>query len=120
MDEVLCWTSPDPRTSILFGGTGNVQFRFTTVRTSTPLLCYSSYDVVQDMDPVNATTTTTLWKVNRPTREDRLAKFEWALNGSLGRATLGATLGRVCMRSRDRWWLPPSSSLSLTWNLDAL
>ena len=38
MDEVLCWTSADPRTSILFGATGSVQFRFTTVYTSTPLL----------------------------------------------------------------------------------
>jgi hypothetical protein len=51
------------------------------------------YDSVQDMDPVNATTITTLWRVNKPTKEDRLAKFEWALNGSLGRATLG----RVCI-----------------------
>lgn len=51
------------------------------------------YDSMKDNDPVNATTTTTLWRVNRPTREDRLARFEWALNGSLGRATLG----RVCI-----------------------
>ena len=98
--------TPAPRSSSALLATSS-----SASRPYVPLLLLhvrSSYSVTQDMDPVNATTTTTLWRVNKPTKEDRLAKFEWALNGSLGRATLGATLGRVCMRSCDRRWPSPA------------
>jgi hypothetical protein len=32
---------------------------------------------------------TSLWRAIRPTKEERVAKLEWAANGGLGRATIG-------------------------------
>jgi hypothetical protein len=32
---------------------------------------------------------TSLWRSIRPTKEERVAKLEWAANGGLGRATIG-------------------------------
>jgi len=69
-NEVLSWTSQDPRTSQLFGSYG-VLYRFTT-------------DV--NAQGVNVTT---LWRTIRANKEDRVAKLEWAPSGGLGRAVIG-------------------------------
>ncbi|EED84492.1 predicted protein [Postia placenta Mad-698-R] len=63
-NEVLSWTSQDPRQSQLFGSYG-VLYRFTGV------------------------SVTTLWRAIRANKEDRVAKLEWAPNGGLGRAVIG-------------------------------
>ncbi|KAG8797334.1 hypothetical protein FRC17_007780, partial [Serendipita sp. 399] len=98
MDEVLSWTSSDPRSSVLFNQNFGVNYRFITVRT--PLIVGSRQPQVsrtltrlppqQEVDNRNVTTTT-LWRAVRQSREDRLARFEWNANGSLGRATIGRT-----------------------------
>ncbi|KZT12988.1 uncharacterized protein LAESUDRAFT_719293 [Laetiporus sulphureus 93-53] len=69
-EEVLSWTSQDPRQSQLFGSQG-VVYRFTTEPNS---------------QGVNVTT---LLKTIRVNKEDRVAKLEWAANGGLGRAVIG-------------------------------
>lgn len=40
MDEVLSWTSADPRSSILFNSNFGVNYRFITVRSSWPARGY--------------------------------------------------------------------------------
>jgi len=69
-NEILSWTSQDPRHSQLFSTYG-VLYRFHT--------------------EVNAQgqSVTTLWRAIRAQKEDRVAKLEWSPNGSLGRAVLG-------------------------------
>jgi hypothetical protein len=37
----------------------------------------------------NGTSVTTLWRTIRSNKEDRVAKFEWAANGGLGRVVIG-------------------------------
>ncbi|PCH41434.1 hypothetical protein WOLCODRAFT_137387 [Wolfiporia cocos MD-104 SS10] len=69
-NEVLSWTSQDPRQSQLFGSYG-VLYRFTT-------------------EPNNqGVNVTTLWRAIRANKEDRVAKLEWSQNGGLGRAMIG-------------------------------
>ncbi|TCD71303.1 hypothetical protein EIP91_011074 [Steccherinum ochraceum] len=69
-NEILSWTSQDPRQSSLFSSYG-VFYRFQT--------------------DVNAhgQSVTTLWRAIRANKEDRVAKLEWAPNGSFGRAVIG-------------------------------
>ncbi|THH33733.1 hypothetical protein EUX98_g416 [Antrodiella citrinella] len=69
-NEILSWTSQDPRQSALFSSYG-VFYRFQT--------------------DVNAhgQSVTTLWRAIRANKEDRVAKLEWAPNGGFGRAVIG-------------------------------
>ncbi|PFH52874.1 hypothetical protein AMATHDRAFT_1912 [Amanita thiersii Skay4041] len=69
-NDVLSWTNQDPRESQLFNSWG-VLYRFQT-NVST-----------------NGKSVTTLWRLIRPNKEDRVAKFEWAANGGLGRIIIG-------------------------------
>ncbi|EIW61713.1 uncharacterized protein TRAVEDRAFT_143777 [Trametes versicolor FP-101664 SS1] len=69
-NEVLSWTSQDPRDSQLFGSYG-VLYRFQTDRNN------------------QGQTVTTLWRAIRANKEDRVAKLEWAPGGGLGRAVIG-------------------------------
>ncbi|KAH9853776.1 hypothetical protein C2E23DRAFT_867777 [Lenzites betulinus] len=69
-DEVLSWTSQDPRQSQLFSTYG-VLYRFQTDTNA------------------QGTSVTTLWRTIRANKEDRVAKLEWAPNGGLGRAVIG-------------------------------
>jgi len=71
-NEILSWTSQDPRQSQLFSSWG-VVYRFQT-------------DVNNHGQHV-----TSLWRAIRPTKEERVAKLEWSPNGGLGRATIGKT-----------------------------
>ncbi|KAI0637801.1 hypothetical protein C8Q77DRAFT_390200 [Trametes polyzona] len=69
-NDVLSWTSQDPRQSQLFGSYG-VLYRFQTDTNN------------------QGQTVTTLWRAIRANKEDRVAKLEWAPNGGLGRAVIG-------------------------------
>jgi len=69
-NEVLSWTSTDPRDSQLFSSFG-VLYRFSTDTNA------------------HGQSVTTLWKAIRANKEDRVAKLEWAPNGGLGRAVIG-------------------------------
>jgi len=72
-NEILSWTSKDPRQSQLFSSWG-VVYRFQTDTGS------------------GGQSVTSLWRAIRPTKEERVAKLEWAANGGLGRATIGKTV----------------------------
>lgn len=72
-NEVLSWTSKDLRQSQLFSSWG-VVYRFQTDTSS------------------GGQNVTSLWRAIRPTKEERVAKLEWAANGGLGRATIGKTV----------------------------
>ncbi|GJE84663.1 hypothetical protein PsYK624_007390 [Phanerochaete sordida] len=69
-NEILSWTSQDPRNSTLFSSYG-VLYRFSTELNA------------------HGVNVTTLWKAIRTNKEDRVAKLEWAPNGGLGRAVIG-------------------------------
>ncbi|KAJ3551858.1 hypothetical protein NM688_g4464 [Phlebia brevispora] len=69
-NEVLSWTSQDPRQSQLFSSYG-VLYRFQTDTNA------------------HGQSVTTLWRTIRANKEDRVAKLEWAPNGGLGRAVIG-------------------------------
>ncbi|KIY72916.1 hypothetical protein CYLTODRAFT_284211 [Cylindrobasidium torrendii FP15055 ss-10] len=71
-DDVLSWTNQDPRESKLFNNYG-VLYTFKTVVAA------------------NGQSTTTLYRTIRANKEDRVAKFEWAANGGLGRLIMGKT-----------------------------
>ncbi|TFY69434.1 hypothetical protein EVG20_g3150 [Dentipellis fragilis] len=84
-DEILCWTSQDPRESQLFNNSWGIIYRFHT-------------------EPDNRTgqSVTTLWRAIRANKEDRVAKLEWAPNGGLGRAIIGKnTLPMADLVRRD-------------------
>jgi len=70
VNEVLSWTSQDPRQSQLFSNFG-VLYRFQTDTNA------------------HGQQITTLWRAIRANKEDRVAKLEWASNGGLGRAVIG-------------------------------
>ena len=69
-NDVLFWTSQDPRQSQLFSQWGAV-YRFQT--------------------DVNAhgRSVTSVWRAIRANKEDRVARLEWAPGGGLGRAVIG-------------------------------
>ncbi|KAH9963157.1 hypothetical protein BC827DRAFT_1129404 [Russula dissimulans] len=69
-DDVLSWTSQDPRQSQLFSRFG-VVYRFHTETNA------------------QGQSTTTVWRAIRANKEDRVAKLEWAPGGGLGRAVMG-------------------------------
>ncbi|KAF9263582.1 hypothetical protein L218DRAFT_944423 [Marasmius fiardii PR-910] len=82
-DDILSWTNQDPRESQLFNSWG-VLYRFQTVVNA------------------NGTSVTTLWRAIRATKEDRVAKLEWASNGGLGRIVMGkSTLPMADLVRRD-------------------
>jgi len=69
-DDIFMWTNQDPRESLLFNSWGIV-YRFQTVVSA------------------SGQSVTTLYRVIRPNKEDRVAKLEWAANGGLGRVIIG-------------------------------
>ncbi|KAF9266423.1 hypothetical protein L218DRAFT_811854, partial [Marasmius fiardii PR-910] len=82
-DDILSWTNQDPRESQLFNSWG-ILYRFQTVVNA------------------NGTSVTTLWRTIRTTKEDRVAKLEWASNGGLGRIVMGKnTLPMADLVRRD-------------------
>jgi len=71
--DILSWTNQDLRQSLLFNSNG-VMYKF---QTSTQ---------------PNGQSVTTLYKIVRAGKEDRVAKLEWAADGMLGRAVLGKSI----------------------------
>ncbi|KAH9053770.1 hypothetical protein EDB87DRAFT_160742 [Lactarius vividus] len=72
-NEVLFWTSQDPRRSQLFSSRG-VIYRFQTDTNA------------------QGQSITSLWRAIRLNREDRVAKLEWALDGGFGRVVIGMNI----------------------------
>ncbi|KAH8999350.1 hypothetical protein EDB92DRAFT_1833676 [Lactarius akahatsu] len=72
-NDVLSWTSQDPRQSQLFSPWG-VVYRFQTDTNA------------------QGQSTTTVWRAIRANKEDRVAKLEWAPGGGLGRAVIGKNI----------------------------
>ncbi|KAK2466343.1 hypothetical protein APHAL10511_001985 [Amanita phalloides] len=72
-DDILSWTSQDPRESQLFNDWG-VVYRFQTIVHA------------------NGKSVTTLLRMIRQNKEDRVAKFEWSANGGLGRIVIGKNM----------------------------
>jgi hypothetical protein len=88
-NDVLSWTSQDPRQSQLFSPWG-VVYRF---QVCTIDIAYAPMALIQlpqtETNPNNGQSTTTVWRAIRANREDRVAKLEWAPGGGLGRAVIG-------------------------------
>ncbi|KAF8261599.1 hypothetical protein EI94DRAFT_1512424, partial [Lactarius quietus] len=72
-NDVLSWTSQDPRQSQLFNQWG-VIYRFQTDTNA------------------HGQSITILWRAIRVNREDRVARLDWAPGGGLGRAVIGRKL----------------------------
>lgn len=85
-NEVLSWTSEDPRQSSLFGPWG-VVYRF-QVSLLCPPYCWATVSLTIRQTDVNRGTTT-LYRSTRANKEDRVARLEWGPNGGLGRAVIG-------------------------------
>jgi hypothetical protein len=87
-NDVLSWTSQDPRHSQLFSPWGVVyrfQVRMNQHRTAPMVLTRLS----QTETNAQGQSTTTVWRAIRANKEDRVAKLEWAPGGGLGRAVIG-------------------------------
>ncbi|KAI5120510.1 hypothetical protein M0805_000095 [Coniferiporia weirii] len=67
--DKLCWTSDDPRESMIFGPWGAF-YRF-------------AHDFNRGI--------TECFRTSRGDKEDRVARFEWGMNGGLGRVMIGKT-----------------------------
>ena len=74
---------------------------------------------------------TSLWHAIRSTKEERVAKLEWAANGGLGRATIGKvqypfnnrplfTQFLILLREWSRWPILCDKTLKLTYVLEPL
>jgi len=92
-DEVLSWTSQDPRQSTLFSNYG-VLYRFST-------------EVHSD-----GRTVTTLWRAIRANKEDRVARLEWSSAGGFGRAVLGKNTYPMADLVRPVGGSPPSRAFN--------
>ena len=90
-NDILSWTGQDPRESQLFNSWGKL-YRF-QVRQSTSTFSECCADIFQTTVGANGKSVTTLLRTIRPNKEDRVAKFEWAANGGLGRVVIG----KVCL-----------------------
>ncbi|KAI0673223.1 hypothetical protein C8Q78DRAFT_1068627 [Trametes maxima] len=98
-NEVLLWTSQDPRQSVLFNAHG-ILYRFNT------------------QVGANGQATTTLSRAERPNKETCVAKLEWAPNGGLGRAQIGKNSMAMAdlirpdsnVNSRKRMFIGPDGS----------
>jgi len=83
-NDVLSWTSQDPRQSQLFSPWGGVVYRFQTETNA------------------QGQSVTILWRAIRSNKEDRVAKLEWAPDGGLGRAVIGKnTINMADLVRRD-------------------
>ncbi|KAL5530615.1 hypothetical protein ACEPAF_6873 [Sanghuangporus sanghuang] len=65
--DKLCWSSEDPRESMVFGPWGPL-YRF-------------AHDYSRNV--------TECYRTSRGDKEDRVARFEWGPNGALGRVSIG-------------------------------
>lgn len=92
-DQVLNWTSNDPRQSLLYNAWG-VLYRFSTEQTNGKPITVSTYSVPLPIVRIDANfpfAAQTIWRATRQTREDKVVRLEWNPSGGLGRAILGRT-----------------------------
>ena len=74
-------------------GACNTAFRFANLPSRSPnIMQISSFNIQTIVSPTGKSVTTLLRTI-RPNKEDRVAKFEWAANGGLGRVVIG----KVCL-----------------------
>lgn len=88
-DDVLSWTSQDPRQSQLFSQWGVVVYRFQVCMIDIAHTSMSSSNPPQTETNAQGQSVTTLWRAIRSNKEDRVAKLEWAPGGGFGRAVIG-------------------------------
>jgi hypothetical protein len=87
-NDVLSWTSQDPRQSQLFSPWGVVyRFQVRVIEHRCALMVLISDS--QTETNAQGQSTTTVWRAIRANKEDRVAKLEWAAGGGLGRAVIG-------------------------------
>ncbi|KAG5341827.1 hypothetical protein C0989_007652 [Termitomyces sp. Mn162] len=87
-NDVLSWTSQDPRESSLFNSWG-VLYRFQVCLYYFSRLLPTVSIYLQTSVSTSGQSVTTLWRTIRPNKEDRVAKLEWSSNGGLGRVIIG-------------------------------
>jgi hypothetical protein len=87
-NDVLSWTSQDPRQSQLFSPWG-VVYRFQVCIIDIACIPMALIQLPQTETNAQGQSTTTVWRAIRANREDRVAKLEWAPGGGLGRAVIG-------------------------------
>ena len=91
-NDVLFWTSQDPRQSQLFS-MGGVVYRFQTDTNA------------------QGQSVTNLWRAIRSNKEDRVARLEWAPGGGLGRAVIGKKIYPMADLVRRDPRMPNSTSI---------
>jgi len=67
----------------------SISYVVTAFTDNAPLIFTSLLRLVQTDTGSGGQNVTSLWRAIRPTKEERVAKLEWAANGGLGRATIG-------------------------------
>jgi hypothetical protein len=87
-NDVLSWTSQDPRQSQLFSPWG-VVYRFQVCTIDIAYAPMALIHLPQTETNAQGQSTTTVWRAIRANREDRVAKLEWGPGGGLGRAVIG-------------------------------
>jgi len=87
-NDVLSWTSQDPRQSQLFSPWG-VVYRFQVCIIDIAYAPMALIHLSQTETNAQGQSTTTVWRAIRANREDRVAKLEWGPGGGLGRAVIG-------------------------------
>ena len=87
-NDVLSWTSQDPRQSQLFSPWG-VVYRFQVCIIDIAYAPMALIHLPQTETNAQGQSTTIVWRAIRANREDRVAKLEWAPGGGLGRAVIG-------------------------------
>ncbi len=88
-NDVLSWTSQDPRQSQLFSPWG-VVYRFQVCIIGIAYASMALIQLPQTETNAQGQSITTVWRAIRANREDRVAKLEWAPGGlGLGRAVIG-------------------------------
>ena len=90
-NDVLSWTSQDPRQSQLFSPWG-VVYRFQVCTIDIAYAPMALIHFPQTETNAQGQSTTTVWRAIRANREDRVAKLEWGPGGGLGRAVIGGLL----------------------------
>ena len=87
-NDILSWTSQDPRQSQLFSPWG-VVYRFQVCIIDIAYAPMALIHIPQTETNAQGQSITTVWRAIRANREDRVARLEWGPSGGLGRAVIG-------------------------------
>jgi hypothetical protein len=88
-EDVLSWTSQDPRQSQLFSQWGVVVYRFQVCMMDIVHTSMSSSNPPQTDTNAQGQSVTNLWRAIRSNKEDRVAKIQWAPGGGPGTVVIG-------------------------------